>query len=87
MDIMWISVIHPKQSRGTKKIKNDWPPTYQKPIKGSLIMREANETLFVASKGEEDSQGSMWYLDTKASNHMCENRYMFVDWTRWWKGE
>ena len=40
---------------------------------------EKFETVLLARGGNEGSQENTWYLDTGASNHMCEKRSMFVD--------
>ena len=37
------------------------------------------EIVLLARGGNEGSQENTWYLDTGASNHMCEKRSMFVD--------
>ncbi|XP_038887267.1 uncharacterized protein LOC120077457 [Benincasa hispida] len=46
---------------------------------GQSNYAEENGTLFMVSKGEEESQDSMWYLDTEALNHMCGKHEMFVE--------
>ncbi|XP_038895795.1 uncharacterized protein LOC120083961 [Benincasa hispida] len=53
---------------------------------GQSNYAEENEILFMVSKGEEESQDSMWYLDTGASNHMCGKREMFVELNEMEKG-
>ena len=39
---------------------------------------EKFETMLLAYGGNEGSQENTWYLDTTASNHMCEKK-MFID--------
>ncbi|XP_038887068.1 uncharacterized protein LOC120077242 [Benincasa hispida] len=53
---------------------------------GQSNYAEENGTLFMVSKGEEESQDSMWYLDTGASNHMCGKREMFMELNEMEKG-
>ena len=36
-------------------------------------------TVLLALKGEDKETATTWFLDTRASNHMCGQRSMFVE--------
>ncbi|KAL5809730.1 hypothetical protein ACOSQ3_030421 [Xanthoceras sorbifolium] len=43
------------------------------------VKTEEKETVLLACRDNDGDQKNAWYLDTGASNHMCERRSMFVE--------
>ncbi|XP_038875054.1 uncharacterized protein LOC120067579 [Benincasa hispida] len=69
-----------------RKHQNRSTASTSKAHQGQSNYAEENGTLFMVSKGEEESQDSMWYLDTEASNHMFGKCEMFVELNEMEKG-